>query len=786
MKFRILPVIFLLSILNVHAQDVAIDSLKKNLSRAKEDTNKVLLLNDICIEFIRSGKSDEAMKYAVQGKELGEQIKFQAGISTSLNKMGLIYYNRGELSKALEACLASLKICEEGNDLPGESRAHNNIGNIFVRQKEYAKALEHYEKCLVIKQKLGDKKNIANSLNNIGTVYNSKGDQMKALDYFLKALNIDEQIHDSVGMADVHNNIGTVFEDNGDPANALSNYQVAFAIRRKTGDKEGIASSCINMASVTFRTALLEKDPAMKAKKFEEARKHLAEAISISTEIKAPDDLKDAYGLLASLDSAQGNWKDAFQYHQKFILCRDSLDNEENTRKMVEAEMNFSFSKTQAVQQAEQDKKDAIATAEIRKQRMILWFAVIGLLFMLIFALIVFRSYRQKQASARIIEQKNVELERLSLAASETHNVVIILSPDGKVEWANESFTRLNGITIEELKRRKGETIFEISNNPAIRQAFNEAVSKKRSVVYESLNLNRAGDKIWESSTLTPIFAADGTLKKLVIIDADITKRKETEEKLSLRNKDITDSITYAQRIQGAILIPETELRKEFSDVFVLFKPKDIVSGDFYWFAESKYNKILAVADCTGHGVPGGFMSMLGFAMLQETLLQEDVKTTATAFAELDKKITDTLNRNDRTHRDGMDMVLCAFSKSESKLQFSCANRPLIRIRNKELKEFRADKYPIGGAIDDTAKQFHSMDVDIQKGDTFYLFTDGYADQFGGERQKKFMYKKFLETLLVISDESLYAQKKILDKTFDNWKGKLDQVDDVLVIGIRI
>jgi serine phosphatase RsbU (regulator of sigma subunit) len=269
------------------------------------------------------------------------------------------------------------------------------------------------------------------------------------------------------------------------------------------------------------------------------------------------------------------------------------------------------------------------------------------------------------------------------------------------------------------------------------------------------------------------------TRKQKIIIEE---KNKIVEEK----NKDMLDSINYAQRIQEAILIPESEIQKHFADAFVLFKPKDIVSGDFYWFAESKYNKVLAAADCTGHGVPGGFMSMIGFAMLQETLLLEEMKTTSEAFTALDKKITESLNRNNRSYRDGMDMALCAFSKSSNTVQFSCANRPLILIRNGEAKDFSPDKYTIGGAIDNVSKNFRSQEIETEKGDMFYLFSDGYADQFGGPKEKKFMHKNFRETLLTISDKPLDEQKKILNETFENWKGNLEQVDDVLVIGIRI
>jgi serine phosphatase RsbU (regulator of sigma subunit) len=263
----------------------------------------------------------------------------------------------------------------------------------------------------------------------------------------------------------------------------------------------------------------------------------------------------------------------------------------------------------------------------------------------------------------------------------------------------------------------------------------------------------------------------------------------ETERQKRLieaKNKEITDSINYAQRIQQAILPPETELKKAFTDIFVLFKPRDIVSGDFYWYEHSKTNRVIALADCTGHGVPGGFMSMLGYEMLQESVMLEEVTTTSEALRRLDRKVTTTLNKNDRSYRDGMDLALCAFSKNKMELQYSGANRPLIHISAGLSAIYKPDKHTIGGAIDDVTKEFTSHTISLAKGDMIYLFSDGYADQFGGPNGKKFMTRKFEQLLLSIAPLDCSQQKMKLETTFKEWKGTLEQVDDVCVVGIRI
>ena len=281
--------------------------------------------------------------------------------------------------------------------------------------------------------------------------------------------------------------------------------------------------------------------------------------------------------------------------------------------------------------------------------------------------------------------------------------------------------------------------------------------------------------------------AQENALKHLEGLVADRTHDlKHQKELIEEKQKQIIDSINYAKRLQQALLVPEKELGKSFTEIFVVYKPKDIVSGDFYWFSESDNNKILAVADCTGHGVPGAFMCMLGNECLQDVALRKDIETTASALKSLDTKITETLNKSDRSFRDGMDIALCAFSKNSNTLQFSGANRPLIQITDGKIIEHKPDKQSIGGNIDRTEKNYNTTLINCKPGDTFYLFTDGYADQFGGPKGKKFKHKTLKDVLFETSKLSLKEQSAIISYKFDEWKGKLEQVDDVCIIGIRI
>lgn len=271
---------------------------------------------------------------------------------------------------------------------------------------------------------------------------------------------------------------------------------------------------------------------------------------------------------------------------------------------------------------------------------------------------------------------------------------------------------------------------------------------------------------------------------------AEIVRQKEEIED---KNRNITDSINYAKRIQEAIL-PDYELmHSRFPESFILYRPKDIVAGDFYWFAEKDRKFIVAACDCTGHGVPGAFMSLIGYSLLNEVLLEKTFTNPANALDSLKHGIIKSLGQTGQEgeQKDGMDMSLVTLElelsgkKMNQKLNYAGANNPLYLIRKGALIELSADKMPIGIYLG-VDKPFSNKEMLLEPGDTFYMFSDGYADQFGGEEGKKFTKKRFKDTLLSIQHEPMHRQKVILDDTMNKWLGKEQQIDDILIIGIRV
>lgn len=269
-----------------------------------------------------------------------------------------------------------------------------------------------------------------------------------------------------------------------------------------------------------------------------------------------------------------------------------------------------------------------------------------------------------------------------------------------------------------------------------------------------------------------------------------VKQRDEIEnqrEKLEELYKDVTDSIIYAKRLQYSILPPDDKILKICPDSFVYFKPKDIVSGDFYWFEQIDNISLYAAVDCTGHGVPGAFMSLVGANGLNSAVREHRITKPSEILNQLNAYVADSLNKDneDSQIRDGMDMTICAVNYDTMTLEYAGANNPLYIIRDNEFIIIKADKFAIA-SFKPGEKQYTNHTIQLQKGDVVYVFSDGYADQFGGSKGKKFMYKNFRSLLLEVHEKPMDEQKQILYQELKDWQGEMEQIDDVLVIGLKV
>ncbi len=271
----------------------------------------------------------------------------------------------------------------------------------------------------------------------------------------------------------------------------------------------------------------------------------------------------------------------------------------------------------------------------------------------------------------------------------------------------------------------------------------------------------------------------------------ELKKEKEVVEQQNIeitkKNENIMESISYAKRIQEAILPPMDLIQKALPESFILYKPKDIVSGDFYWLHETSDKIIFAAVDCTGHGVPGAFMSIIGNNLLDKVVKEQGITKPSEILTQLSLHIIKTLRQDESKEvKDGMDIAICAIHKNSNKLEFSGAYNPLYLVRNGELIELKSDKIPIGKGHQNSNVQFMNQEYELKSSDMLYIFSDGYADQKGGPQQKKFYYPPFRQLLVDIHTLPMQKQREMLDKKITEWKGELEQYDDMLIFGVKI
>jgi len=406
------------------------------------------------------------------------------------------------------------------------------------------------------------------------------------------------------------------------------------------------------------------------------------------------------------------------------------------------------------------------------------------IIFLIIFSCALFFTYYFFKRSL------NKEKELLQSKKSEIENSFLQLQSDSVFQLAEkEKFESEKKKAQEKNKKiwQMSETVYiekkKVDEQVELLQLEKEKLQTEKGKVDEKIK------KLWSQS---------------MAIHKEKEKIHEIKVEIELKHREVIDSVNYAKRIQEAILPSLTEISVCFPESFVLFKPKNIVSGDFYWFSQKDGKKIIASIDCTGHGVPGAFMSVIGSTLLNQIVNEKGITDPAEILDQLNKGVNHSLHQTQTgsESRDGMDAAICCFDSQPHplpplqlerglrgevglKLQYAGANRSLYYIKNNVLEETKADKFPIGGLDYNDLKKFTTHTFEINKSDTFYISTDGFADQFG-LNNKKLKTKKFKEILLSIQNKSMDEQKEFLDIFIENWRENLEQTDDILIIGIRV
>ncbi|MBI5219107.1 MAG: tetratricopeptide repeat protein [Bacteroidia bacterium] len=661
---------------------------------------------------------------------------------------------------------SSLKYAEKARTLAqtlnfkiGLAKSFINIGRVYYYQDNFAKALQWDLDGLKVYEGLKNDKGIADCLRNIGNVYFNQKLFDKSLDFYHRGLAIYEKLHDKKGIANCLRGIANNYIENQNYDQAREYYSKALKLYEEIKDIKNLGTCYSSLGSIYQKSHEneLAYEYQMKGLKIKEeigdkkgiaivlnslgtlfiekknipkALEHFNKALEVSKEIKSLDLQLRNYESLSKAYVLLNNYTKAYDYYVLFKHANDSLINKETLKNQTQLEMNYEFEKEKQKAELEQQKKDVLKVEEMNRLKIIGIASLIGFMLMIFLFVMIYKNYRTKKKANELLTLQKKEIEE-----------------------KNQILNQQN----EEIKTQRDE------------------------LELQSKFLMKQGDKIASQHE----------------------KIKEQMAIVTRQKKEIMDSIHYAKRIQLAILPPDDYINKYLEKHFILYKPKDIVSGDFYW-VENVENKILFTAvDCTGHGVPGAFMSIVGHNGLDRAVREQKVFHPGEILDVLDDFVVETLRQINKTEvKDGMDIAFCSYNFDTNDFEFAGANNPLYIVRlkpkklfinDKELEpsvendtyalyEIKGDKQPIGAV--ESRKKFSNYTFKVEPGDAFYVFSDGYADQFGGPKGKKFKYSQLKEIIIQNQHIPVKEQKDFYNKIIEDWKGKLEQLDDILVLGV--
>jgi serine phosphatase RsbU (regulator of sigma subunit)/Tfp pilus assembly protein PilF len=729
---KLLVLIFIIFLpYNAHAQNAKIDSLKSILEDLKADTSKVNLLNEMA-ELVFRTDPVEAIGYGSEAKLLAEKLDYRKGLALAYKNIGLGYYMEGDYWEALRNWEVSLNFYEVINEKQRQANLLSNIGAVYFSIGENAEAVENYLQALKIAEDLNDRTRIATLLLNLGTVYSGQeGSYDTACTYYLRAIEYGE------AMGDVHiMGIGT-----------------------------------INLGEVYMHKEELDS-----------ALYHFEKSLMLLTD---PIDITIALNFISGIYSEKGEFQKALTYHQD-ALEMARRENEQHQTVKILLGLASTYERMDNTHKAIEYLMEAEMLAEENGLHQELSGAYEGLVNCYV-KLSDYRNAYQYQAKLNSIKDILYEIEEAQLTKDRDFKLGLLIKEKEVVIADLEHKSVIEELTIRKQKIiilgviASGFVLLIFAGLLLHRNRYIKRVSSKIEAQRDKIEAQR--DKI------------EAQRDEIEAQRDEVRSQRDLLEKnhdLLVSQKDeIIDSINYALKIQSALMPPEQHLYELLGEAFIFHRPRDIVSGDFYWIKQIDNTIVLAAADCTGHGVPGALMSVLGISYLSEIVMQRRITQANEILNELRIQIKQSLRQHGQPDesRDGIEMALCVIDKNSRTLQYAGANNPLYLIRDEKetpvLTEIKPDRMPLG-YYNGKDKTFNNHCIQLEIGDTFYIFSDGYMDQKGGVDNKKYMSKKFKNLLLEIHDRPMHEQKTILDRTITDWMGNNSQIDDILVVGVRV
>ncbi len=724
-----------------HELDSLLNSLKKS---TRLDTNLASTYNEIGYAYCRIN-IDSAKVFANKALSLSNKLNYKNGIAAAYNTLGIHYHMLSQFENALLYYQKSKDIKVKSGDKKGVASSQNNMGIILYLQGNYDKALATFNASLKIQESIYDTAGMPNTLNYMASVNFYLSNYERSLDFYLKALKLYEQTNNKPGLCQAYNNLGTIYSALKNLDQAALNYNKSLKLAEETGDKYFVISSYNNLGTVF-----------QQKKDFAKALEYFNRSLIFSRELKNAEGIAINLEKIGSVLQEQDKLDEALVKYKEALVLQEKAGQAfnvanilnsigsvyDNLNKNTEALSYYS----RALKTAQQlNSKSLIAEVSLNYAKLL---------------------RKTKDYKKSYFYWKQYSSIRDSILSDEKNKSMAEMQTRLDIDTKEKEISLLTKTkSVEELK------IGEQKEN----------IEKQRVTIYASV----FGIALMLTLMFFVFKSYREKKKTNTLLEEKNSNISQQKQILEEKNKLITDSIEYAKNIQD-IILPDNKLFKElFPDSFVLFIPKDVVSGDFFWLLNSgnKNESILAAIDCVGHGVPGAFMALHCYNLLERIVKENKGISPAEILDKLNDAVIKSLHQNNdhTSSKHGMDLAMVKIKNSE--IEFAGARNPLVIVSPKgDMQEIKADRMFVGGALGN----FTNTKVKPETGSMIYMFTDGYPDQKGGPENKKYFISVFKQLLVSIANKNTKEQHEILNKTFVDWKGSNEQMDDILVIGIRV
>ncbi|CAN5226822.1 hypothetical protein BH09BAC5_BH09BAC5_01320 [soil metagenome] len=656
--------------------------------------------------------------------------QFSSSLSSSDNKSSIAFANM------------AIALAEKRNDKKGKAEGLNNLGYALYYSGESDSAISIYNIAIHLAREANDSSNVSLAMNRLGFIYREKGETAQSLVYYNQSLasNIGEKNKSEA--ANSYLNIGVIYNDLGNYTDALRYEEKGLKLFTETGDQSRIANSLARIGN----TYLDSKDTV-------KSIEYYGRSLEMFTKINNLRGIAVCLNNIANIYNYKNDIPKAIEYYERALAIREKIGDRNGVALIC-------------------NNLGALMVGEKEYEKAIGYFE------------------RALDISTSLDYRDQIKSNNFGLS-----NAYEGLGDDKKALSYYKNYYAINDSLFNE---NNAKQINELNTKFDTERKLKDIASLTKENELQTRRNIFMGVAILLLLLLVIVVFRNVILSKRanVLLQQQKTEISSQKKIVEEQHRDILDSINYAKRIQGAVLPTKVEIHALFPRSFVFFRPRDIVSGDFWWIGKHGNVKIIAVADCTGHGVPGAFMSLIGNTALNEIVKEKHITDPGEILFSLANNIVSALKQDSKESenstlplsmqnvKDGMDISLCAIDEVSGIVKFAGANNPLYYVQQGEMKEIKGDRQPVG-VFDGDLKPFTVHTIPMKDLSAIYLFSDGYADQFGGPQGKKMKYSKLKEILFQSVSQTPAEQEKFLAENFDNWKDKLDQVDDVLVAGIK-